>query len=205
MSDMPDTVVRRERARPKSPEERRDELIDVTLTLLREHGRAVTTRQIAEAAGVAEGTIFRVFETKEELVDAAITRAFEPGALVERITEIDPDQPLHVRLVQLSSILQQRFRATFDLMKKVGMVRPADHVHDSPEAVELREHVHALMDGVIGADQERLSVSTRDFLHRLRLLTFAGSHPHITDGQLLTPEEIVDTLLHGLLRDGGGS
>jgi AcrR family transcriptional regulator len=200
---MPDTRVRRERARPLSPEERRDKLVDATLHLLREHGRAVTTRQIAEAAGVAEGTIFRVVESKEELVELAITRAFEPGALIDRIEEIDPDQPLHVRLVQLSAILQQRFRATFELMKKVGMVRPADHVHDSPEAVELREYVHALMEGVIGTDRERLSVPPRDFLHRLRLLTFAGSHPHITDGQLLTPEEIVDTLLHGLLRDGG--
>ncbi len=200
---MPYTQVRRERARPLSPEERRDKLVDTTLNLLREHGRAVTTRQIAEAAGVAEGTIFRVVESKEELVELAITRAFEPGALVHRIEEIDPHQPLHVRLVQLSSILQQRFRATFELMKKVGMVRPPDHVHDSPEAVELREYVHALMEGVIGTDRARLSVPPRDFLHRLRLLTFAGSHPHITDGQLLTPEEIVDTLLHGLLRDGG--
>jgi AcrR family transcriptional regulator len=174
-----------------SPEERRDDLIDVTLKLLREHGRAVTTRQIADAAGVAEGTIFRVFDTKEELVEAAITRAFEPGALIERIEEIDPDDPLHVRLVQLTSILQQRFRATFDLMKKVGMVRPADHV---------------LLESVVGADRSRLSVPSRDFVHRLRLLTFAGSHPHITDGQLLTPEEIVDTLLHGLLRgeEAGG-
>jgi AcrR family transcriptional regulator len=194
-------VVRRERARPLSPEERRDKLVDVTLSLLREHGRAVTTRQIAAAAGVAEGTIFRVVESKEELVELAITRAFEPGALIDRIAEIDPDQPLHARLVQLASILQQRFRATFELMKKVGMVRPADHVHDSPEAVEMREYVHALMEGVIGADRQELSVPAREFLHRLRLLTFAGSHPHITDGQLLTPEEIVDTLLHGLLRD----
>jgi AcrR family transcriptional regulator len=195
-----DTAVRRERARPLSPEERRAKLVDVTLSLLREHGRAVTTRQIAEAAGVAEGTIFRVVESKEELVELAITRAFEPGALIDRIEEIDLEQPLHVRLVQLSSILQQRFRATFELMKKVGMVRPADHVHDSPEAVATREYVHALMEGVIGADRARLSVSPRDFVHRLRLLTFAGSHPHITDGQLLTPEDIVDTLLHGLLR-----
>jgi len=182
--------------------------VDVTLTLLREHGRAVTTRQIAAAAGVAEGTIFRVVESKEELVELAITRAFEPGALVDRIAEIDLDQPLHVRLVQLSSILQQRFRAmqqrfraTFELMKKVGMVRPADHVHDSPEAVEMR--VHALLEGVIGPDRVRLSVPAGDFVHRLRLLTFAGSHPHIADGHLLTPEEIVDTLLHGLLRDEG--
>ena len=41
-------------------------------------------------------------------------------------------------------------------------------------------------------------------MHRLRLLTFAGSHPHISDGVLLTPEEIVDTLLHGLLRPRKG-
>src|SRR3954447_17824197 len=186
---MEPTAVRRERARPLSPEERLDKLVDATLNLLREHGRAVTTRQIAEAAGVAEGTIFRVVESKEELVELAITRAFEPGALIDRIAEIDPDQPLHVRLVQLTPILQQRCRATFELMRKVGMVRPADHVHDSPEAVELREYVHALMESVIGSDRARLSVPPRDFLHRLRLLTFAGSHPHITDGELLTPEE----------------
>src|SRR4051795_6165443 len=115
-------AARRERARPLSPEERRDKLVDTTLNLLREHGRAVTTRQIAEAAGVAEGTIFRVVESKEELVELAITRAFEPGALVDRLEEIDPDWPLRDRLVTLVSILQQRFRATFELMKRVGMV-----------------------------------------------------------------------------------
>jgi AcrR family transcriptional regulator len=187
-----------------SPEERRDKLIDVTLTLLREHGRAVTTRQIAEAAGVAEGTIFRVVESKEELVELAIQRAFEPGALIERIAEIDPDQPLRDRLVTLASIMQQRFRATFDLMKKVGMVRPADHVHDSPEAVASRARLLERLQGVVGDDADQLTLPAEEFVHRLRLLTFAGSHPHISDGHLLTPEQIVDTLLHGLLRGDEG-
>src|SRR3954470_3130204 len=195
---VPDTAVRRERAKPLSPEERRDRLVDATLSLLREHGRAVTTRQIAEAAGVAEGTIFRVVESKEELVELAITRAFEPRALADRILEIDPDQPLEARLLTLTAILQQRFRATFELMKKVGMVRPADHVHDSPEAVAVRERMQALLEAVVGADAARLTVPPGEFVHRLRLLTFAGSHPHISDGQLLTPEQIVDTILHGL-------
>jgi AcrR family transcriptional regulator len=201
---MPDTAVRRERARPMSPEERRDKLIDVTLDLLREHGRSVTTRQIAAAAGVAEGTIFRVVESKEELVEAAIARAFEPGALIERIEEIDARLPLRERLVVLVSILQQRFRATFELMKKVGMVRPSDHVHDSPEAVAWRARLQSLLEGVVGDDGDQLAVPIDDFVHRLRLLTFAGSHPFISDGRLLSPDQIVDTILHGLVGPGGG-
>ncbi len=40
----------------------------------------------------------------------------------------------------------------------------------------------------VGADADRLSVPARDLVHRLRLLTFAGSHPHITDGAILAPD-----------------
>lgn len=191
---------RRERARPMSPEQRRDRLVDTTLQLLREHGRAVTTRQIAEAAGVAEGTIFRVVDSKDELVEAAIARAFEPGPLVDRLEEIDPDLPLRERLVRLVAILQQRFRATFELMHKVGMVRPSDHLHDSPEAVAWRARLEQLLLAVVGADADRLRVPASEFVHVLRLLTFAGSHPHICDGRFLGPEDVVDSVTLGLLR-----
>ncbi|MGZ4448598.1 MAG: TetR/AcrR family transcriptional regulator [Nocardioides sp.] len=192
------TPPRGERARPMSPDERRSRLVDTTLQLLREHGRAVTTRQIAEAAGVAEGTIFRVVDSKDELVDEAIARAFEPGPLVQRIEEIDRDQPLRDRLVVLVSILQQRFRATFVLMQKVGMLRPPPHLHDSPGAVEWRRRLVALVTDLVGDDAATLTVPVEHFVHVLRLLAFAGSHEHIADGHLLTPEQIVDTVLHGL-------
>ena len=43
-------------------------------------------------------------------------------------------------------------------------------------------------------------VPATDVVHRIRLLTFSGSHPGIADGQVLTPEEIVDTVLFGLVR-----
>lgn len=183
-----------------SPDDRRKTLVDVTLRLLREHGRTVTTRQIAEAAGVAEGTIFRVVDSKEELVDAAIARAFDPGELVARIEEIERDRPLRHRLVILTSIMQQRSRATFSLMRRVGLVRPPDHVHDSPEAIAWRARINDLVVALIGDDADQLVVPVDHFVHVLRLLAFAGSHDQIADGRLLTPEQIVDTVLTGLLK-----
>ncbi len=187
------------RARPLAPAERRDQLVDVTLRLLREHGRSVSTKQIAEAAGVAEGTIFRVVESKDELVDAALARAFQPGALLDRIAEIDLDAPLRERLVLLTSILQQRFRATFGLIEKVGLLGPPPHLHDSPAADEVRATVAAACRAVVAPDADLLAVDVDDLVHRLRLLTFAGSHDRVADGRLLTPEEIVGTVLDGLL------
>jgi len=188
------------RARPLAPDERRSELTDVTLRLLRVHGRAVTTRQIAQAASVAEGTIFRVFDSKDELVDAALARAFEPGDVVARIEGIDRSRPLRTRLVDLVSVLQQRFRATFELMQKVELVGPPHHLHDSEEAEAWRARLESLLTDVVGADSDQLSVPVDHFVHVLRLLTFAGSHPKIADGRLLTPEQVVDTLLLGLGR-----
>ncbi len=65
------------RAPALSPEDRRASLVEVTIPLLREHGVAVTTKQVAEAAGIAEGTVFRAFGTKDELVQACATAVFD--------------------------------------------------------------------------------------------------------------------------------
>ncbi|WP_414171598.1 TetR/AcrR family transcriptional regulator [Clavibacter tessellarius] len=49
----------------------RDRLVDVAADLLRAEGRAaVTTRAVAEAAGVQAPTIYRLFGDKEGLLDA---------------------------------------------------------------------------------------------------------------------------------------
>ena len=60
------TVEKAKRATALPPEERRSMIVAATLPLLLEHGDRVTSRQIAEACGIAEGTIFRAFTDKDE-------------------------------------------------------------------------------------------------------------------------------------------
>ena len=183
-----------------SAEARRESLIDTTLKLLRTHGRDITTRQIAEAEGVAEGTIFRQFDTKDELVEAALQRAFDPGPLLDRVRGIDHDQSLELRMVALVALLQQRLKATFALMQKVGAIRPPnDH---TPEAEAFRTAMSEATTTLIGDDADRLTMTAEEAVHRLRMLTFAASHPHISDGHGLTPDQIVDTVLYGVLTRG---
>ena len=83
-----------------SPERRKAMIVAAALPLVAEYGTAVTTSQIAKAAGIGEATIFRVFADKEELLDACMNEALRPDHAVEQIASIPLDQPLADRLAE---------------------------------------------------------------------------------------------------------
>ena len=189
------------RATPMAPDERRAALVDATLPLLYEHGRAVSTRLIAEAAGVAEGTIFRVFATKEELIDAAILKAFQPGRMVALVEGIDHDAPIRERALALVSGMQQSFSRIFLLMHKLGMTGPPETMMpDHPERAKVVAASLGAMIGLFAADQAELTMPAAQLVQMLRLLTFSGTHPKFAGSEVLTPEQIVDTVLYGAVR-----
>ncbi|MGH3412872.1 MAG: TetR/AcrR family transcriptional regulator [Marmoricola sp.] len=189
------------RATPMSADERRSALVEATLPLLYEHGQAVTTRQIAEAAGVAEGTIFRVFDSKDDLVLEAMERGLDIEPFLADLERIDGEQDLRGRLLDMTTLLQIRFRGIFTLMTAMGIVGPPrrDHSH----LAENRRRTEKLMVAIVEPDADRISCRPGQLVHVLRMLTFSGTHPHISEGHRLAPEEIVSVVLDGVLKKGG--
>ncbi|MFD1934142.1 TetR/AcrR family transcriptional regulator [Nonomuraea mangrovi] len=102
---MTTTEQPRRRAPGMSPDQRRAMIIGAALPLVAEYGTAVTTSQIARAAGIGEATIFRVFSDKEELLDACMAEALRPDHAVEQIASIPMDQPLADRLAEAADAL----------------------------------------------------------------------------------------------------
>src|SRR5664279_4342047 len=81
-------TVRVMRARPMSPLDRRQAIIAATTDLVLEHGTEATTRQIADACGIAEGTLFRVFESKDEILAAVVEQLLDPKFVIDEIEAI---------------------------------------------------------------------------------------------------------------------
>jgi AcrR family transcriptional regulator len=185
------------RAKPLSPDARRAALVAATVPLLTEHGRTLTTKQIADAAGIAEGTIFRVFESKDDLVMAAVEEALDIEPFLAELEGIDSDRALAAVLLDLVTRMQVRFRGIFTLMSAMGMVGPP-RAHKHME--EGRRRAEALTVALLEPHRAELAVSPTELAKLVRLLTFSGSHPHLSDGRTLSPEEIVAVLLHGVLK-----
>ncbi|MFD7439870.1 TetR/AcrR family transcriptional regulator [Streptomyces sp. NPDC059909] len=120
MRDMTPPETGKRRAPAMSPEQRRDMIVRAAIPLVIAHGSSVTTRQIAQAAGIGEGTIFRVFADKDELLQACVAEALSPGNSLAELASIDLGLPLAERLAEAADVL----RAHLD---RIGAVIGALH------------------------------------------------------------------------------
>src|ERR1700751_3560752 len=108
----------------------RERLIEAAQTLFRERGLEVSVAEIAEAAGVGRGTLFRNFASKEDLIEAIVAeRMYEAAAYGEDLLDAeDPGEALFDFLAQLVG-RQQLDRALFEAIDETWLskdvLRPA--------------------------------------------------------------------------------
>ncbi|NUW46285.1 TetR/AcrR family transcriptional regulator [Nonomuraea rhodomycinica] len=99
-----------------SPEQRRAMIVQAALPLIAQHGAAITTQQIARAAGIGEATIFRAFADKDAVLEACMAEAANPAGLLRELASIPLDQPLADRLTEALDAM----RAHLDRMGAVA-------------------------------------------------------------------------------------
>lgn len=119
----PSSTGRPRRAAPLPPDERRDAILHAVRPLLLARGTRVTTRELADAAGVAEGTLFRVFDSKEALVREAALAAVDPVGDLPQTAAISPRLPLDERVRAVLEIATRRieqFGQWMSLLHEIG-------------------------------------------------------------------------------------
>ncbi|MFC4947540.1 TetR/AcrR family transcriptional regulator [Pseudonocardia sp. GCM10023141] len=184
-----------------APEQRRAAIIAASLPLVLEHGLDVSTRQLADAAGVAEGTLFRVFPDKEALLWAVVGAAMDPDDTLRELKSVDRGLVLRQRLVACVEVMQGRLSGVFNLLDALRLKGPPpEHVRSAQHRNndEINSEFHAAIVDLIGPDTDQLRVPAAQLAHIMRLLVFSATHPHISDGHPLTATEIVSVLLDGL-------
>ncbi|MFC0032064.1 TetR/AcrR family transcriptional regulator [Micromonospora chaiyaphumensis] len=204
---MTDSQQPRRRAPGMSPDERRAMIVQAALPLLTTHGAAVTTAQVARAAGIGEATVFRAFPDKDALLDAAVAEALRPDTVLAELAAIPLDQPLADRLTEAAGALLahlDRLGAVLAVAHTAGRPgrsrRTPSGDHPPPDGAGRRESADATRTAVAAlfapeADRLRLPA---DRLAALFLAVLLPGRPPLADDRP-TPAELVDLFLHGAL------
>jgi AcrR family transcriptional regulator len=88
--------------RRRAPETRREEILRAASRLFGEQGyERTTTKQIAREAGIAEGTIYKYFASKQDLLFAFLeSSVIEPLAAILAAMKDAPDEDVFATLIQ---------------------------------------------------------------------------------------------------------
>ena len=110
----------RSRAARLRPDERRAALLAAATELFIARGPDFTTADLAAAAGVSEGTIFRYFPDKEALLDAARDAALDLDGLAPLLAAAAQLPTLAQRLVAAAHALQPRIEQMARVVEQSG-------------------------------------------------------------------------------------
>ena len=181
----------RRRAAMLPADERRAAIVEAARPLVLEHGEAVTTKLIAEAAGIAEGTIFRVFPDKDAVIRAVVDAAYDPGPFendLARLAERSGALEFEAALRKIVALVQERSLEVWRIASAVG-----------PKYHERPGHVVPVSEGMVRffkANRDRVTVPPTEAARTLRGLTITLTHPVRID-EPVAPKRIVDLFLHG--------
>jgi AcrR family transcriptional regulator len=195
-----------------SPDDRRRAIVRALVPLLVERGGEVSTREIARAAGIAEGTIFRVFPDKRSLMLAAAEEAINPAdGQAAFDAAMQGQDTLREAIVVVTQRVLDRMRMTMSVMYAVrGHLMSSEDIHrhhkkhiGPPEFVlRAQDELHRRLTGIFEAHRDELAVEPDVAAIALRSLIFGASRPELGMTPALSADQIADLLLSGVAARG---
>ena len=116
-------IKTKKRATPLRIEERRQQIIAATIPMLAVHGDSLTSAQIAKAAGIAEGTIFRAFQDKDSLLLASFEHVALPEKTCRLLAGLSLDLGLEKVVTNIIELTLEHFRKSLPIMHAVGQTK----------------------------------------------------------------------------------
>ena len=179
-------------------------IVQSALPLVAEHGTAVTTLQVARAAGIGEATIFRAFPDKDALIDACIVEALRADRVLDELGAIPLDQPLPERLVEAADTLLahlHRLGAVLGALSASGRPRRGDREPGArPGGPDRAESMAAIRDAIaelLAPEADRLRQPAERLADAFLGYLFVRGH-HPTEPPM-NSQEFVDLFLRGAL------
>jgi hypothetical protein len=108
---------------------------------------------------------------------------------------------LRERLQAAIHIIAARLDSVWELMSAMRMMgAPEQNARLRPALAShhLDDQLPQALIALLEPDRHQFRVDPTQVARILRLVTFAGTHPRITDGNPLTSDEIIDLLMDGL-------
>jgi transcription regulator len=189
------------RAKPLPPDQRRASLIEATRQLILEHGPDVTTRQVAKAAGVAEGTLFRVFPTRRDLIAATIADQLSPERLEAALDATPPAS-------DLDEATERCLSTAVEYVTTCGRLIPQPIPDDTQDSIrfQLMEQWKARVGDItswmrtrLAPYEAELNIPLDDFVHLVATLSMGYVH-NKRSATRLNPETLARLALDGARR-----
>ena len=189
------------RAKPLPPDDRRREIVEAVVPLLLEKGSTLSTREIADAAGIAEGTVFSVFPDKVSVIVEAIKATVDPESTRGALARIPVNIPVEEQLEQAAGVLMERG-------ERIGILVGVLRTMQTTEAEKLEgahrylKESHASMLCALAELFDRHPDQFKTTPARAAVvfwgLVFANAHFLMEDEDKLGAPAVVDIVLHGI-------